>query len=230
MPAPEIAAVSVELKSPFLEGLTAADRKIILGAATQRRFIANSVMTNQGHPADHFFLLRKGLARYFFVTAEGKKLLFRWLGPGDLFGGRAVLSNQSTYLFSTETVTDSSVLVWDRSTIRGLIGRYPRLLENALLTASDYLAWHLTSHIGLACHTARQRVAQVLVTLARTIGQEVRGGVALQITNEDLANAANVTPFTASRLMSEWQRDRALEKRRGEVLLRSPERLFLRIR
>ena len=120
------------------------------------------------------------------------------------------------------------MLVWDRPTIRGLIARCPRLLENALLTASDNLAWHITSYIGLACHTARRRVAQVLVTLARTIGHEVSAGVVLQITNEELANAANVTPFTASRLMSEWQRDRALVKRRGKVLLRSPERLFLR--
>lgn len=228
MPGLGVASVSVEFRSQFLDGLTPADRKTILAAATQRRFLANSVITNQGHPADHLFLLRKGLARYFFVTGEGKKLLFRWLGPEDLFGGRTVLSSHSSYLFSTEAVTDSSVLVWDRSTIRSLIARYPRLLENALLTASDYLAWHLTSHIGLACRTARQRVAQVLVTLARTIGQKVPGGVALQITNEDLANAANVTPFTASRLMSKWQSDRALVKRRGEVLLRSPERLFLR--
>jgi len=227
MPGSGIASVSVEFGSQFLDGLSTADRKTILAAATQRRFLANSVITNQGHPANHLFLLRKGLARYFFVTGEGKKLLFRWLGPEDLFGGRTVLSSHSSYLFSAEAVTDSSVLVWDRSTIRGLIARYPRLLENALLTASDYLAWHLTSHIGLACHTARQRVAQVLVTLARTIGQKVPGGVALQITNEDLANAANVTPFTASRLMSKWQSDRALVKRRGKVLLRSPERLFL---
>jgi CRP-like cAMP-binding protein len=227
MPGSGIASVSVEFGSQFLDGLIPADRNTILAAATQRRFLANSVITNQGHPANHLFLLRKGLARYFFVTGEGKKLLFRWLGPEDLFGGRTVLSSHSSYLFSTEAVTDSSVFVWDRSTIRGLIARYPRLLENALLTASDYLAWHLTSHIGLACHTARQRVAQVLVTLARTIGQKVPGGVALQITNEDLANAANVTPFTASRLMSKWQSDRALVKRRGKVLLRSPERLFL---
>jgi hypothetical protein len=27
--------------------------------------------------------------------------------------------------------------------------------------------------------------------------------------------------------MSEWQRSRGLEKRRGKVVLRSPERLFL---
>jgi CRP-like cAMP-binding protein len=65
------------------------------------------------------------------------------------------------------------------------------------------------------------------VTLARTIGQETRGGVALLLTNEELANAAKVTPFTVSRLISQWQRDRVLVKRRGKVLLLSPARLFL---
>jgi CRP/FNR family transcriptional regulator, nitrogen oxide reductase regulator len=229
MPASGIAAVSSGLRSLFLEGLAPLERKTILGAATQRRFPANSVTTNQGHPADHLFLLTKGLVRYFTITEKGRKLLFQWLGPGELFGGLTVLSIRSSYLLSTETVTETSVLVWDRATIRGLIARYPRLLENALLGASDYLAWHLASHIGLACHTARQRVAQVLVTLARTIGKKAPGGIALHITNEELANAANVTPFTASRLISEWQRNRALVKRRGNVLLVSPERLFLRM-
>jgi CRP-like cAMP-binding protein len=65
----------------------------------------------------------------------------------------------------------------------------------------------------------------VLVTLARTIGQKAPGGIALHITNEDLANAANVTRFTASRLISEWHRKRALVKRRGNVLLLSPDRI-----
>jgi len=225
MPASGLAIVSSELKSHFLDGLPPDAHKRILGAATPRRFRANSVVTNHGHPADHLFLLTKGLVRFFVITEGGRKLLFQWLGPRDLFGGLTVLSVPSSYLFSTETVTDISVLVWDRPTIRGLVARYPRLLENALLTASDYLAWHLASHISLACHTARQRVAQVLVTLARTVGEKAPGGIALRITNEDLANAANVTPFTASRLVSAWQRRGALIKRRGNVLLLSPDRL-----
>ena len=222
-----IPSVSLSPRSQFLDGLTLADRKMILAATTQRRFGANSVITNHGRPANHFFLLTEGIARYFVLTEGGKKLLLQWLGPGDLFGGRTILSIHSPYLFSTETVTDSSALVWDRPTIRGLTARYPRLLENVLLTASDYLTWHLTSYIALACHTARQRVAQVLGTLSRTIGQEVPGGVALQITNDELAHAANVTPFTVSRLLNQWQRDRTLVKGRGKVLVRSPERLIL---
>jgi CRP-like cAMP-binding protein len=226
MPASGIAIVSSELRSHFLEGLTPPVLKTILGAATRRRYRAKSVITNDGHPADRLYLLTEGLVRYFIITPEGRKLLFQWLGPGDLFGGRTILSIPSPYLLSTETVTDTSVLVWERPTIRGLIARYPRLLENALLGASDYLGWYLASHIGLACHTARQRVAQVLVTLGRTVGERVPGGIALQITNEELANAANVTPFTASRAISEWQRSRALVKRRGNLLLLSPNQLY----
>jgi len=228
MPSSGIAIVPSDLRSQILDGLDPSHRKAILSAATPRRFAANSVATNQGHPADYFFLLTKGSARYFFVTDNGKKLLLRWLGPGDAFGGRTVLSSRSSYLASTEMITDSSALAWDRITIRSLAERFPRLLENALLMASDYVAWNLTAHIGLVRLTARQRVAQVLITLGRMIGKETPGGIVLDITNEDLANAANVTSFTTSRLISEWRRDGALLKRRGKVLLRSSERLFLR--
>ncbi|HUK28416.1 MAG TPA: Crp/Fnr family transcriptional regulator [Candidatus Acidoferrales bacterium] len=222
-----IAIAPLDLKSQFLDGLHPSNRKTILSAATLRRFSANSVATNQGHPADYFFLLTKGSARYFFVTDDGKKLLLRWLGPGDAFGGRAVLSSRSSYLVSTEMITDGSALVWNRTAIRSLAERFPRLLENALLMASDYVTWQLTAHIGLVSLTARQRVAQVLITLGRTIGKESPGGIVLDITNEDLGNAANVTPFTVSRLITEWQRGRVLDKRRGKVVLRSPERLYL---
>ena len=47
-----------------------------MAAATQRRFFTNSVITNQGHPADHLFLLTKGLLRY-FLRKIGNRLEYR---------------------------------------------------------------------------------------------------------------------------------------------------------
>ena len=224
---PEVASLVRQLKPRFLEGLTQPELQSILAAATQRRFLANSVMINQGHPAEHVFLMLKGRARYFFMTPDGQKMLLLWLPPGEMLGGAALLSKRPHYLVSTEAVRNSCVLVWDRATIRGLAARYPRLVENALSIAWDYLNAALATHLSMTCHTARQRIAGVLVNLASGIGHKVSGGVEILVSNEDLANAANVTPFTASRLLSDWQRKGLLTKRRGKVLLRHPETLLL---
>jgi CRP-like cAMP-binding protein len=229
MPATGIAALPAGLKSRLFEGIAHHDLAIIRAAATERRYLANSVITNQGNPAEHLFLLTSGRARYFFITEEGHKTLLLWLTQGEIVGGAAFLIKASKYLLSAETVRDSSVLVWGRATLRSLCMRYPRLLENALSMSSDYLAWYLADHIALSCHTARQRLAQVLIRLAGVIGQKVPGGVEFDATNEELASAANITPFTASRLISEWQMSRAVVKRRGKILLRSVERLSLSV-
>ena len=210
----------------FLEGLAPPDVRAVLAAATERRFPAGAVVTTQGAHADHLFLLTTGRARYFFVTEEGRKLILLWLPPGEMFGGVALTPRPSRYLVSTETVRPSRMLVWKRSTIRNLAARNPRLTENALAIASDYLSIYVATHVALTCHTARQRLARLLTHLAWGFGHKVQGGIELDVTNEDLANAANVSYFTASRLLSEWNRDGILAKERGKVLLRSPELLF----
>jgi CRP-like cAMP-binding protein len=229
MPASGIATVPAGLKLRFFDGLAPRELEIVRAAATERRFLASSVITNQGNPADNLSLLTAGRARYFFLTPGGQKILLLWLTPGEIIGGAALFTRTCPYLLSCEAVKDSTVLEWDRVTIRRLAAQFPRLMENALLLASDYLSWYLADHVALTCQTARQRLAQVLVCLAGVIGQKVAGGVEFDVTNEDLASAANITPFTASRLLSEWQRNRAVVKRRGKIVLRSPERLLLNV-
>jgi CRP/FNR family transcriptional regulator, nitrogen oxide reductase regulator len=229
MPATGIAIQPSGIKSRLFEGLAPRDLEIIRTAATERSYRASSVVTNQGNPADHLFLLTSGHARYFYITQGGQKTLLLWLKPGDILGGAAFLSRPSKYLLSSEAVKDSSFLAWDRATIRSLAAKHPRLLENALFMSSDYLGWYLADHVALVCDTARGRLAQVLIHLAGVIGQKVQGGVEFDVTNEELASAANITPFTASRLLSEWQTSRAVVKRRGKIVLRSPERLLLRV-
>jgi CRP-like cAMP-binding protein len=229
MPALRMASLVAGLKSRFFEGLAPGDLEIVLAASTERRYLANSVITNQGNPADHLFLLASGRARYFFIAEQGQKTLLLWLTPGEIVGGAAFLSTPSRYALSAEAVRDSSVLVWDRTTIRKLAARHPRLLENALLMASSYLAWYLADHLALVCQTSRERLAHLLIRLAGAIGHKVGSGVEFDATNEELASAANISPFTASRLLSEWQANHAILKRRGKILLRAPERLLFRV-
>jgi CRP-like cAMP-binding protein len=222
-------AVSSAVNLRFFEGLASQELEAVGLAATERRYRASSVIISQGNPADHLYLLTRGRARYFYITKSGRKTLLLWLTPGEILGTAAILSRPSEYLMSAEAIKDSSFLVWDRAVIRDLAVRYPRLLENALLWGSNYLGWYLADHVALVCETARERLAQVLIQLAGVIGQKSPEGVEFDVTNEELASAANITPFTASRLLSEWQTDGAVIKRRGRILLRSPEQLLQRV-
>jgi CRP/FNR family transcriptional regulator, nitrogen oxide reductase regulator len=212
MPATGIATLPAGLNSRLFEGIAPRDRDVIWAAAKERRYLANSIITNHGNPAEHLFLLTSGRARYFFIAQEGKKSLLIWLTPGEIIGVAALVSKPSQYLVSTESVKDTAALVWERTTIRSLASAYPRLMENAVSMTSDYLGWYVADHLALTCHTARQRLAQVLIRLAEVIGQKVPGGVEFDATNEELASAANITPFTASRIVSEWQTNRAVAK------------------
>ncbi len=221
----EITAAVEELQPRFFEGLTAPQLKAVLECARMREYPASSVVSHEGHPAEHFFLLLSGRARYFTLTPQGEKILLFWVTPGEVLGGAAILAQHVDYMLSTETVKKSRFLVWSRTSIAEFCQRYPRLMSNALLIAHDYLVLYRALHLSVACHTARQRLATVLVNLATGIGQRVPEGVQLDVNNEELANEAHVTHFTASRLMSEWQRNGMLIKRRGKVLLPVPELL-----
>jgi CRP-like cAMP-binding protein len=212
----------------LLRGLAQQEINLILSAARRRRFSRKSVMTHQGEPADRLLLLWKGRARYFFETANGKRLNLIWITPGNTFGGAALASRLSPYLVSTEAVRDSVVLAWDSSTIRALAQRVPQLMENIFFTALNYLSWYIAAHAALTSQTARERLAHILLGYAPSIGQKVSGGIELDVTNEELANAANITPYTTSRLISEWQKNCAIRKHRGRILLCSGKKLLLR--
>jgi CRP-like cAMP-binding protein len=207
--------------------LPKAELNSLVSVAKHRIFRTSSVIVHEGDPAERFFLLTGGHGRQFVMTNEGRKILVHWLTAGQVFGGTAILSAPSHYLASTELLPGSCALAWDRQTIREWMCRCPGLLDNALSIAlMEHLAWATAAQVSLSSDDARGRIAHLLVSLACGIGNATSEGVELRIRNEDLAAGANVTPFTASRALREWQRAGILTKARGKILLQKPELLL----
>ena len=215
-----------DFKSSLLEGIPPSDLKVIVAEARVRRLFARQVPTHEGDPATHLLLLTSGRARYYTLSPDGQTSLIHWIVPGDTMGLQALLPQPVSYLASTEVVKDGQALVWDRATIRGLAARYPRLFENALVIASNFIRRFISIHQGLTSQTAEERLAQVVLDLSDRIGHTCARGVEFELTNEHLATMASVSVFTASRMMSVWQRRGAIAKSRGKIVLRSPERLL----
>ena len=225
----DIVAAVTASKPRFLDGLSSSEIASIVAAASTRLFRAKALMVDQGNLPDRIFLLVSGRARFFFVTPDGKKVILLWLPPGEICGSAAFMHKPMNYLVSTEAVEDTFALVWEHKTMRHLAQQYPKLIENVLWIMTDYLVAYRATHIALISATARERLARVLGNLATGFGRETPAGIELDVRNEELANEANVTMFTASRFLNEWERMGILEKSRGKVLLRSPEQLLRQV-
>ena len=214
------------VKSRFLDGSAPREFDEVVAAAASKQLSANSVVMSQGQPANHLFLLAKGRARYFFLTEDGRKLLLHWVLPGEIFGVSTLFAKRASHVLGVEVVEESAVLTWGRTAIRRCVTKYPQLLHNTLPIFADYVSRHVALQEALSQPNGRHRLAQVLVTLARAIGQETQGGSELNVTNAELAAMSNVTVFTTSRLLNEWQRKGVLAKSRRKILLQFPERLL----
>jgi CRP-like cAMP-binding protein len=216
------------LAPKFLDGLTPSERTALCETATVKTFQAGTLITQEGFPATSVALLVRGLARFSCTTLDGGTVFLRRIHPGEVCGVAALLAEPVDYLLNAEAVKPSIALVWHRAAMRSFAMKCPRLLDNALLFAHDYGRWYKTAHISAMGKTARERLALVLGDLATGIGHKVEEGVEVTIRNEELASEANVTIFTASRLLNEWQRKGILVKTRGKVVLRSTKGLLRR--
>ena len=211
----------------LLSGLTAAQKKLIIQSAERRRIPTNRVIVRIGDPAAHLFLVMKGTVKYYRLTKTGDEVLLWWLTTDDSFGIGTLLAASTNYIATAQAVEESELLVWSRQKIRSLAASHKVLTQNALHIALDALATYTDRVVGLATGTAKQRLARTLLQLGRQVGRVQPSGVELTMLNEHLARMANVSSFTASRQLKEWEREGIVQKSRGKVVILDPEGLLI---
>jgi CRP-like cAMP-binding protein len=214
------------VKSKFLAGLSDAAVRQLLDTARLRHIAPNKdVVVLGGHP-DHMFLLKVGRTRSYIVTEDGSEILLLWSTPGEVLGLMSLLPSPPNYIANTTTVTACDCLVWDHDTIRKLATDHPQIMENGFRLALYHLATYMKRHVNLVTKSAASRLANQLVRLATSVGEVGSSGIDVDITNEQLSSLSDVGYFTTSRILSKWEHEGMLSKKRGRVTLLAPESLM----
>jgi CRP-like cAMP-binding protein len=198
-------------RSTFLDGLTPREIRTVLTGAGQERISRGQILQQEGDRAIRLWLL---------VTGRDKVFL-RWGVPGDTFGLATVLGFPERYIVTIEAVQEGSLLAWDPASCRTLVLRCPNLNRALNAVVANYLE-HLINVLGThAFQPAEQRLAAVVLESARQLGRKGHVGIELDLTNEQLAVAARMSVFTATRKLRKWQALGILTKRRGKIVLPS---------
>ena len=220
-------SLSSDLTDRLLDGVEADARRAILASSLRRTFQPAQVLFRTGEPADRLFVLRKGRVRFGRLSSTGRDVVMGILEPGDVFGLGSLLAAKMDYIGTAEALDRGEAFVWTRDVIQRFAEQYPRVAGNALHVALTYVARFAERHERLLSRTAEQRLAHVLMRLGSRGGVPSMSGIEVRIKNEQLASLADVSPFTASRLLKDWERHGAVSKSRGTVHIMCPEKLLL---
>ena len=212
-------------KSKLFAGLDDTALKEIFDAGRLRRFAPKMNVIVTGEMPDHLFLLQRGRARSYILTESGSEVVLLWVVPGGVLGLASFLPDPPPYIINAMAVTDCEFLVWDWDTVRSLVKAHPELSENGLRLALEYLRRYMKRHVNIVANSAESRLAQKLLQLGSEAGVVESPGIAIDITNEQLSSLSDISPFTASRLLSRWEHAHWLTKHRGRVTLLAPEHL-----
>jgi CRP-like cAMP-binding protein len=211
----------------LLAGIDPGVRSSILAGSRRRSLEPGQVLYRTGEPADRLFVLSKGSVRFARLGSTGREVVMAILGPGDVFGLVSLVVQQIEYMGTAESLERGEVLVWTRDVIQQLVEEHPQLSANVLRIALAYAAHFAERHERLLSRTAEQRLAHALMRLGSRTGTPSASGIDVRVNNEQLASLADVSPFTASRLLKDWERNGTVNKARGSVRIITPERLLL---
>jgi CRP-like cAMP-binding protein len=218
--------MSKRLAGQMLTGFDDAALEVILAAGRERHFPPGQVLFRTGEPAERLFMLLRGSVRFSRVSDNGREVVMAVLASGDVCGLGSLVTSPMHYYGTAVTLEPSDILVWSQSAVLRLSTIYPRLSQNALHVALNYIAHFIDRQLRLASGTAEQRLAGTLIKLGTKNGHATPTGVELTLTNELLASLADVSPFTTSRAMQNWTRSGAITKSRGRVRITAPEKLL----
>jgi CRP/FNR family nitrogen fixation transcriptional regulator len=179
---------------PALERPAEAEDINLIGIAL--KFARDQEIFGEGETADRVYKVVKGAVRCLRVLADGRRQIFQFYLPGDVFGVEAGLEHRAT----AEALTDSVIISARRITLATEEGDLPRRLWRLAIADLQCSQDHV---LTLGRRAAGERVASLLVELAgRTGGDET---VELPMSRQDMADYLGLTIETVSRTLTHLQ-------------------------
>jgi CRP/FNR family transcriptional regulator, nitrogen oxide reductase regulator len=188
-----------------------------------RHFQHGEFVFLEGRPATALNLLASGRVKVISETEEGREVILRQIGTGEIFGGAGIWG-ENDYPASAVAQEDAVVL------------QLPSLEFQSLMASHAELSLAVIQELGLRLREAEARIrdlqaehverrlARALVRLAAKQGHSstVSVGLTVLLTRQDLAAVAGTTLSTASRTLSAWDQRGVITAGRQRVTIRQP--------
>jgi CRP/FNR family transcriptional regulator len=207
---------------PLLRELPTADLLWLADVAQRVDLSSETLLLSQGEPANHVYVVIRGLFRVFKQDVYGNRtLVLQFAGAGELLAEMIVFGREERYPVSVEAVQDSQVLRITRADFEVRSEVSPQL--SRVLTG--YLARRQLELLSLLERLVFLPVtARLAIHLLRL--QADQGTAFLLPTNGQLAEQLGTVPEVVSRRLGQLYRSGCIQLDRRRVIALDLPRLL----
>jgi CRP/FNR family transcriptional regulator, nitrogen fixation regulation protein len=163
----------------------------------------NAEIYGEGEPAEYLYKVIGGAVRVTKLLDDGRRQVTAFHLPGEIFGLELGKEHRS----SAEAISDSSILIVKRSAVLVLAAREGEVARQLWTLTADTLQQVQDHMLVLGCMSAKERVANFLLKLAKgAAGDEIE----LPMSRQDIADYLGLTIETVSRTMTQLESDASI--------------------
>jgi CRP/FNR family transcriptional regulator len=205
---------------PVFAGLSERDWEKVSDLFSERQYQKDDYIFLEGEAPEALFIIKTGKVKVLRHSTDGKDVVLRVCGPGQMLGTVAVFDGGG-YPGTAQVIETCSVLIIARNDCLTLVNRYPIFALTVITDLGTRLRSSAEQIRSLAVERVEQRIARVLLKLAETAGSDAAEGrvIEMPLTRQDVADMTGTTVETAIRVMSKFRRNELIRTRRGKVVL-----------
>jgi CRP/FNR family transcriptional regulator, cyclic AMP receptor protein len=180
----------------------------------------------EGDPARNVFVICFGQVKISSTSRDGKTMILKIAGPGDVMGLSAALAGVP-YEVTAEAIEPCQVKTVRKQEFVDFLGRHGiASMHAAQSLSSEYLTvFHDAKRLALS-GSAAGRLARLLLDWGRSAAcgkPEIKFTMAL--THEEIANMAGTSRETVTRLLNQFRRDQWIVIKGTSLTIAKPDQL-----
>lgn len=206
--------------APVFDQVPAGEVDALAGLATEHAHRAREYVFMEGDASRWLWVVKSGHVKILRHSRTGRDVVLELLGPGEIFGGVAVIERRP-YPATAQATEATVVLRIPADPVIALAERHPAFIRELALMIGRRLRSAHDSVKSLAVDPVEARLAAALLRLAEREGTRGAEGVTLPfpLTRQSLADMTGTTVETAIRVVSRWLKAGTLADLDGRLVL-----------
>jgi CRP/FNR family transcriptional regulator, cyclic AMP receptor protein len=209
---------------PFLEGLAESGRSLDR-VTRETSYPAEALLFVEGQSSPGVMQIVSGRVKLSTASADGRTIVVRMAGPGDVLGLSASMVGRACEL-TAESLEPCRIKIIPRESFKQWLRVHPELaFRIAQELAEEYNNTCHQLRSMLLSHTATERLARTLLQMVRNAAPGKEARVEFLMTHQELAEMIGTSRETVTRLLASLRHKGLIEIEGSTLVVRDREAL-----